>query len=228
MVKIIYRLSESGYNKVKPNYINNINCLKNALQEFNEDTNEWLIIADNIGEKTEQLIREVYKGDLKKVSIGNGAGTFNLAMDEALECKQNFVYFLENDYLHRKNSNKVLIEGLKLGADFISLYDHPDKYIDGVNPYIDGGGEITKVFLSDSCHWKLTNSTTMTFATSINQLKESENVLRKWTSTTHPHDFEMWIELRELNKTLITPIPGYSTHGESQWLSPLMDWSTVV
>ena len=26
---------------------------------------------------------------------------------------------------------------------------------------------------------------------------------------------------------LITPIPGYATHGETAWLSPLTDWSKI-
>ena len=31
-MKIIYRISDTGYNKVKPFYINNSNCFKNAVQ----------------------------------------------------------------------------------------------------------------------------------------------------------------------------------------------------
>ena len=33
-MKIIYRISDAGYNKVKPDYITNENCLKNALLMF--------------------------------------------------------------------------------------------------------------------------------------------------------------------------------------------------
>ena len=31
---IIYRISDCGYNKVKPSYINNKICLQNALKQF--------------------------------------------------------------------------------------------------------------------------------------------------------------------------------------------------
>ena len=86
---------------------------------------------------------------------------------------------------------------------------------------------MTKVFLSDSCHWKLTNSTTMTFACKIKTLRKHEKTMRKYTSTSHPHDFDMWIDLRNQEVSLITPIPGYSTHGESAWLSPLKNWENV-
>ena len=37
----------------------------------------------------------------------------------------------------------------------------------------------------------------------------------------------MFLELRKQNQLLITPIPGYATHGETAWLSPLTDWSTL-
>jgi hypothetical protein len=64
------------------------------------------------------------------VSVGHGAGTFNLALDEALMYDDDeIVYFIENDYLHKLESQKILEEGFNLGASFVSLYDHPDKYI---------------------------------------------------------------------------------------------------
>jgi hypothetical protein len=227
--KIIYRISESGYNKIKPDYINNENCLKNALLTFPLYEYDWSIIADTISEKTNDIIQKYISSDhILYVEIGNGAGTFNLALDEALQSSDDrIIYFLENDYLHTMEAQKILIEGFEIGADFVSLYDHPDKYIDGVNPYVDGGGETTKVFLSKSCHWKLTNSTTMTFAAKVNILKKYESILRKHTNTNHPHDFEMWVELRNNMASLITPIPGYSTHGETSWLTPLINWKYV-
>jgi hypothetical protein len=162
---------------------------------------------------------------------GYGAGTFNLALTEALKYKDNeVVYFIENDYIHKPNSQTILLEGIELGADYVSLYDHPDKYIDadkGGNPFIENGGEITKVFLSNSCHWKLTNSTTMTFATKVKKLREDEKIFRKWTTDTYPHDFKIFLELNDINRSLITPLPGFSTHGETSWLSPLTNWNDI-
>ena len=55
----------------------------------------------------------------------------------------------------------------------------------------------------------------------------NESILRNHTSGTHPNDFQMFLELRENNKLLVTPIPGYATHGETAWLSPLTDWSKI-
>jgi len=231
-MKIIYRISDAGYYKIKPDYINNENCLKNALEVFPWTEYDWSIISDNISEKTNNMIQKYIPRDyIHYVSIGHGAGTFNLALDEALQSSDDeIIYFIENDYLHRQGSDLILKEGFDLGASFVSLYDHPDKYMipeNGGNPYCEGGAEDTRVYLTKSSHWKITNSTTMTFASKVSTLKRVEPILRKWTSGTHPYDFQMFLELRENNELLITPIPGYSTHGETAWLSPLTDWSKI-
>jgi len=229
-MKIIYRISDSGYNKVKPAYINNEACLLNALDTFSTEKHDWLVIADNVSEATKQML-ERYVLNIKHVSVGHGAGTFNLALDEALQSPdEEIIYFLENDYLHKPNSDKIIQEGLQLGASFVSLYDHPDKYLppsQGGNPYCEGGAEDTRVYLTESTHWKITNSTTMTFAGTVSTLKRAEETLRKYTQGTYPEDFKMFLDLREQGKLLISSIPGYSTHGETAWLSPLTDWSMV-
>jgi hypothetical protein len=224
-MKIIYRISDVGYNKVKPHYINNENCLENASQVF--DKADWLVIADNCSQSTLDIISK-YQSNIIKVSVGHGAGTFNLALDEALKYNDTeIVYFLENDYLHKPGSQDILLEGFNTGANYVALYDHPDKYIDGANPEVIDGGEITRVVLTNSCHWKLTNSTTMTFASKVKTLKQDEEILRDYTKGTYPRDFEMFLALRDKGRSLITSIPGYSTHGETAWLTPLTDWSKI-
>jgi hypothetical protein len=229
-MKIIYRISDAGYKKEKPEYINNENCLKNAVKVF--DNADWSIIADNISSETNDMIQKYKSQDhICYVSVGHGAGTFNLALDEALQSPDDeIIYFIENDYLHKPESQKILEEGFELGASFIALYDHPDKYLSpskGGNPHCEGGAEDTRVYLTKSTHWKITNSTTMTFAAKVSTLKRIEPILRKYTQGSYPDDFKMFLELREHNELLITPIPGYSTHGENAWLSPLTDWSQI-
>jgi hypothetical protein len=231
-MKIIYRISDAGYNKVKPDYIDNEKCLQNFCNVFYDNIHNIHIIADNCSESTMDMVNKyIDPANIEKVSVGHGAGTFNLALDKALKWEDDeIVYFVENDYLHKYNSPDVLKEGFDLGASFVALYDHPDKYLDpsrGGNPYCEGGAEDTRVYLTNSCHWKITNSTTMTFASKVSILKKTEDILRKHTSGTHPNDFHMFLELRDNDHLLITPIPGYATHGETSWLSPLTNWSQI-
>jgi hypothetical protein len=231
-MKIIYRISDAGYNKVKPDYVNNESCLKNFCSIFFDSIPNITILADNCSESTLGMIQKyIDPTNIEKVSIGHGAGTFNLALDKALKWDDDeIVYFVENDYLHKQNSELVIKEGFELGASFLSLYDHPDKYLDpsrGGNPYCGGGAEDTRVYLTNSCHWKITNSTTMTFASKVSTLKRVEPILRKYTQGTYPEDFKMFLELRQQGELLITSIPGYSTHGETAWLTPLTNWSKI-
>tara|TARA_R110002126_G_scaffold37327_5_gene112814 strand:- start:134 stop:829 length:696 start_codon:yes stop_codon:yes gene_type:complete len=231
-MKIIYRISDAGYNKVKPDYINNETCLKNFCDVFFDHIHDILIIADNCSTTTIDMINKYIDPiNIIKVSVGNGAGTFNLALDNALTyADDEIVYFVENDYLHKQMSPSVLREGFDLGASFVALYDHPDKYLDpslGGNPYCAGGAEDTRIYLTDSCHWKITNSTTMTFASKVSTLKRVESTLRKHTMGSYPDDFKMFLELREQNELLISSIPGYSTHGETRWLAPLTNWQQI-
>ena len=67
----------------------------------------------------------------------------------------------------------------------------------------------------------------MTFAAKVETLKENEEILRRHTSGEHPNDFQMFLELGKKNKLLITPLPGYATHGETAWLTPLVNWNKV-
>lgn len=235
-LKIFYRISEAGYNKVKPDYINNENCLANFVKHF--DAEDITVVADNVSEETLAMIyKYVPKGNVQAVTIANGAGTFNYTFQQALKLPdETIVYFVENDYLHRKDAKKVLLEAFNSNVSFVTLYDHPDKYIDpskGGNKLSEGGGESTRVYRSDTCHWKITNSTTMTFAGRVKSLKEDRDIINFFTSgrhpesgefTGHPYDFSMWLTIRERNHILISPIPSYSTHGETVWLAPFINW----
>lgn len=224
-MKIIYRISDTGYNKVKPDYINNENCLKNFCNVFKD--HDIQIIADNCSDSTLLIIQKYIEPiDIKQVSIGHGAGTFNLALDEALQGSDDeIVYFVENDYIHLPNSAQIIEEGFKLGAPYVTLYLHPDKFISpfqGGNPEVDvDGGYLTRIYRGETQLFGMFNSTTMTFAARVKSLREDEAILRKWTNGTHPNDFKMFLELRDNGKALLCPLNTFSTHGETAWLAPL-------
>ncbi|MDR1090884.1 MAG: hypothetical protein LBL79_07385 [Prevotella sp.] len=189
------------------------------------------MIADNVSVSTyEMILKYIPVQYVRRVSVGNGAGTFRLAYEHALTNKSSdCIYFLENDYLHRNNSREGLLEAFRLNeADYITLYDHPDKYgYNTGNPFV-SGGEKSKVFLTQSTHWKVTGSTTMTFAAKVKTLRKDKAVFRKWTSKPHPYDFQLFHELKAFRKRiLISPIPSYSTHGETKFLAPLIDWEKI-
>ena len=190
---IYYRLSDKGRRSNKPDYISIENCLRNFLNHFSDYC--ITIIADNCSDETIELIHTITQGNKIKVlqtSLGNSASfvyTVNYILRQPLE-DDTIIYLVEDDYLHLDNSAKILQEGFKY-ADYVTLYDHPDKY----NPFVCDGGEETTVFLTEHSHWKLTKSTTMTFACRVKTLREDCDVLSKYCSDEIPDDINMFCEL---------------------------------
>jgi hypothetical protein len=80
------------------------------------------------------------------------------------------------------------------------------------NPLVTDRGENTKVILTASSHWKYTNSTTMTFATRVKTLRTDQEIFRHFCNGKIPLDYFIFRNLAERGRTLITPLPGRSTH----------------
>ena len=233
-MKVIYRISDAGYKKEKPEWINNENCLRNAWFTFL--TSDFIILMDDVSEETKRMVYDVTtsRATYRVINGGSSAKSFNIALDYSLnEIGDNdeIVYFLENDYLHTPNAESVIKDGIRMGFDYVTGYDHPDKYLnpsEGGNPFCEGKSEVSRVYRGEFSHFKITNSTTMTFAAKISTLKRDEVFLRKWTLGTHPNDFQMFLELSQKGRTLVSSIPAVSTHGETHWLSPLINWEDYV
>lgn len=164
----------------------------------------------------------------------SNAGAYMYAVKFAIDTfrDDDMVYLAEDDYIYTPDAPGILAEGIAI-SDYVSGYDHPDKYVNhnegGPNPFIQDGGEVTRVLLTANHHWKHTNSCCMTFACKVKTLKADWDIYMKYCSSTHPHDFPMFCELvQQRGRRLISAIPGVSTHGETQWLSPLVDWSEIM
>lgn len=227
---VLYRISDSSNTtKVKFSHATKKHCLENFLQHFSSASIN--IYADKVKPDTLEWLNTLGCNVIQTNSKSNSDSFLNV-LNRAIELPHDeSVYFVEDDYLHLANSYLVLQEGLQI-ADYVSLYDHPDKYISenmGGNPLVDSdGGEITKVYLSKTTHWKLTNSTTMTFAAKVSTLVQDYKIWKSFCQTNIPNDFAAFIHLRnETGRSLITPIPSYSTHCETKWASPLIDWTTI-
>jgi hypothetical protein len=237
-MKILYRISDNSYVKPKLEGATKKICIGNFIDSWRY-TDEIIILADRLGEETKEWLEALGRDwniPIEYIDGGSSAQSFRIAMERALEFPDDEgVYLLEDDYLHLPKCREVLMEGLQIG-NYATLYDCVDKYIpasQGGNPLIDdSGGEVTRVVLTKSSHFKLANSTTCTFATTPRQLKEDWETWKKWCFATpeqkHPNDFQCFLDLREQGRALVSPLPGLSTHCEPYLLSPLTDWTTVV
>jgi len=231
---VIYRFSDKGYPKNKPDYVTKRGCILHALRVFTG--HPFYVIADNTSDDSYAFLMEHVPDSTNKVirTTLSNAGAYMYAVKFAIDTfrDDDVVYLAEDDYVYTPDAPGILAEGIAI-SDYVSGYDHPDKYVNhnegGPNPFIQDGGEVTRVLLTANHHWKHTNSCCMTFACKVKTLKADWDVYMKYCSGTHPHDFPMFCELvQQRGRRLISAIPGVSTHGETQWLSPLVDWAEIM
>ncbi len=228
----LYRVSDASYVKPKLPHADKLACLENFLAEFGSA--DTLVFADKCKPETLAGVHARATHSIE-IAAGSSAASWRAVASYAMEnlAPADFVYFVEDDYLHRSGAARVLREGLEI-ADYVTLYDHPDKYFApdrGGNPLVRQGGEATRVLLTPSSHWKLTNSTTMTFATRVSTLHDDRRVWKWFARGVHPRDYHAfrYLTRRRLSgrrRRLISPIPAYSTHAELAWLAPLIDWTS--
>lgn len=233
MIHIIYRHTSntSGIGKNRPHWFSYKKSLENILNTIEGiDFVKFHLLFDGICNVEHPRIDHI-----ENINVGSDPASYAQAWRYAATLDltdDDIIYIAENDYAFVDGWPYKLKELFDTydRLDYVTLYDHPDKYMDpsiGGNPFCQGGAEDTRVYISDSCHWKLTNATTMTFASTVKSLKRTEPTLRKWTQGSYPEDFKMFLDLRDQNELLISSIPGYSTHGETAWLTPLTDWSKI-
>ena len=252
---ILYRYSDSKNDKGRPPYFSKKDCLQSFLLKFKpynlvdetknieeeceqedteqEDKHIVYIIADNVCEETHSyLISLLGNNYVIRTSLFNSKSfLFTVKMAIELFADYEKIYLVEDDYIHTKHAAKIINEGLNM-ADYVSGYDHPDKYINyedgGPNQFIKNGGEETRVMLSNSTHWKITNSCCMTFATTIKILREDLHIYENYCQYDIPDDFGMFTELKNNGRKIISCIPAVSTHCEEECLSPFINWEAEL
>jgi len=134
---------------------------------------------------------------------------------------QTIIYLLEDDYLHRQGWVDVLLEGFTIPrASYVTLFDHRDKY------FAPGYQNLaSRLFHTETCHWRTTPSTTNTYAARLETFREHLPIHRAFSENrTISADHEKFIALAGEGAILISSIPGWSTHVEPQYASPCIDW----
>ena len=160
-----------------------------------------------------------------RTNKGN-CGSFRLAVDLACLHPADIYYFVEDDHLHLPSQKSYLVAGLQY-FDFVSLYDHPDKYQSQCYP-----GLQRQVLATSAGHFSSSPSTVMTFACKAQTLYRAREILLDPSFTGKelkvPRDHQMFVALREEGFTLGTALPGRSTHCERELLSPYVNWGAYA
>ena len=225
---VIYRLcnvSNISINKKRPSFYDKEKCLLNIIKTCsNFKKIKFLVLFDGII-PSDHFINK-YKNNIEVININanSGSKSYINAIDTAIKTNYKYVYLIEDDYLHRKNWDIILLEGLKTNCSYVTLYDHNDKYNLNMYPNL-----TSKIFYTKSIFWRTIPSTTDTFACKISTLKEDLQVHKKYSSnTTFSQDHLRFLHLGKLGRTIVSCLPGWSTHLEVPYISPLYDWSKEI
>lgn len=210
----------------RPNWWDKEAVFKNFKRTLNPEIANYTVIFDEFhGSICDTFLRS--EKNVHVISCGKESDSFCKTLEYVLSKKlheETIVYFLEDDYVHRPGWSEILLDGFTLPVDYVTLYDHGDKYQEVYKDFM------TKVLKGRLSHWMPTPSTTNTFATKMCTLHEDRDVHMFYSTDYEPSfDHGKFIELHgKKRRNLISCIPGYSTHCHKEFLSPCIDWSKYI
>lgn len=209
--------------EVRPSWFSYEKCYR-SLKTADIDL---IVLLD--GNKADHHFQFDEVDNIIEYSGGSDAASFAFCLNTMKHSSlqdDDIVYIVEDDYLHRPNWNVVLREAFdSFNVDYVTLYDHPDKYF---LPMYDDLQ--SKILHTQSTHWRTTPSTCNTYAAKWQTFKQHWEVHTKYCDPEHTHDgydHTKFLDLWSRGSNLISCLPGYSTHCETPFLSPLIDWSNI-
>ena len=230
MIRVFQRhcnFSSNSHNKPRPDWFDREKIFDSFVSTLDERVDYTAFHDSGNGEIEDHFLNNKNVNKISKKG-GNDAQSFLNLLNHVIE--QNYsdddiIYFLEDDYLHKPGWIDILSEGFKyIGADYYTLYDHPDKYQLPMYENLQ-----SKIIATPSTHWRTTPSTTNTYACRFKTLKKhfdihvnSCDLVEKWTK-----DHDKFINLWSIGSNLVSSIPGYSTHVEGNMLSPTIKWQEI-
>lgn len=148
-------------------------------------------------------------------------------VDDAIG-KGDTIYLLENDYMHRPGWIEEVGALAEQGVewDYLTLYDHPDKYPNHCS-HPDAARYSAlrvKLFATATRHWRTVPGTCATYMLSRETFLRDHVLLKQGI-----FDFNLFrILTRMKRRVVISPIPALSTHSMSGLLAPTVDWDEVI
>ncbi len=227
MIRIFQRhcnFSSNSANKERPAWFDREKIFDSFKETFTTDVKYTAVFDKGSGNVNDHFISKK-DVDIIEIEAGTEAKSFTKILEYVN--KQDFdnddiIYFVEDDYLHRQGWVNILIEGVQnIGAEYFTLYDHPDKY------YLQMYDNLqSKIICTQSTYWRTTPSTTCTFACKFSTLQTRFKTHIQYCSGEYTRDHDMFTELWSIGSNLISCMPAYSTHVEANMLSPFINWET--
>jgi hypothetical protein len=222
-------------NKTRPTWFSHESCFANLLDtvqksNYSKNVTITMIYDGTPAEFNSDFvvpISNLYSQvpiEVKITDAGSNLASWRVAIQCALEANirdEDFIYFLENDYLHQYGWLDRFLELCDSNVlfSYVSLYDHRDKYF-----YDMYSGLASQIYVTSNHHWRTTPSTCGSFLVTRKILAEDAAL---WAREVQDH-FQFQELFQQRNRVLVSPIPGLSTHCMEHYLSPTIDWARLI
>ena len=201
----------------------NLKEIDNVFKKFGK---KYSLINLDVSKFKNQIDKINQRGkDVTSNQISNMAN-IHQSLLESKNCK-DLIYFVEDDYLHRKKSLKEMIFTYEritsqLNKEIIIC---PTDY-----PYLYAKSEMTQNFLGHKYHWRRVNETLCTFLTSKNIIQKYWDKYIAMCKKEHA-PFEKPLHDIYEKELCISPIPSLALHFTNVnsifGLSPNVDWKKI-
>ena len=216
--------------RTRPKWFNKIKVFENFKNTLNSDIVNYTIIYDEFyGSIDKTFLAE--EENVEIINCGSECDSFLKTLD-IIESRNfdddQIVYLLEDDYLHRPGWCDIMLEGFKIDASYVTLYDF-DFFI--------AKGFLCETFVTSSSHWRAVPATTNTFACKYKTLLEDLEVHQEYSSSSaikeeegfhFSKDYDKFWKIQKNKRYVISSVPGWSTHCDANHLSPIIKWSEVI
>lgn len=221
-------VSTNSVGKERPDWFSRENCFINLLNTIKGREDVHLTVMFDGEPSSDHFINNYPEVHLQKEKGGTDGHSFLNVVNYVSKLKlreDDIVYFLEDDYMHQPGWVDVMVEGFYyIRVDYITLYDHKDKY------FLEGYDSLqSKVIATKNVHWRTIPSTTNTYACRFSTFISHIDIHRQYCDLEkgYTRDHDKFIRLWQEGSNLISSIPGYSTHVETPYLSPVVDWEKI-
>ena len=201
----------------------NLKKINDVFKKFNTD---YEIINLDVSKFKDQIDKTNQRGETVTSNQMSNMANIHQSLLEAKK-SEDLIYFVEDDYLHKRNSIKEMIFTYERISSQINreIIICPADY-----PYLYAKTEATLNFLGHKSHWRKVGETLCTFLTSKQII---EKYWEKYVSMCQREHAPFEKPMHEIYKKelCISPIPSLAIHftniNSIFGLSPNMDWKKI-
>ena len=209
-------MSSNSSAKSRPPTFDREAIFKTLLENSSESSSFTVILDTKATDPLHftQKIDGMHAVTIKQGAFGSDAASFRQVLYHVMEkmdqwSDDDVVCFLEDDYLVSSDWISLVREGLSI-SDYVTLYDHPDKYSDLYK-------NIPCLLFKLRRYWRTTPSTTNSYAMKLSTLKRDLAIhFKSCEGNGVTRDHAKFLELWASGYKLVSCIPSAWSHEEQE------------